>query len=263
MELKDVLESILFSAQKPLMVKELSAICADAAEHGGREFSRVKAREINEALETLQAEHEAAGRTYRLTCVAEAWQFTSDQDYAPWIKALVGQKQRAPRLSKPALETLAIISYRQPLTRAEMEEIRGVSVDGVIGTLLERDLVEVVGRADAPGRPQTYGTTQIFLEYFGLRSLEELPNAEELQQIPITRPEAPVTTGEDTSDDEPEQMSLEEVTADNDKAKTPSTDTDDAGEEEEDEDEFVDEDDDDDDDEDAGEPAPEGARQTS
>ena len=144
-----------------------------------------------------------------------------------------------------------------------MEEIRGVSVDGVIGTLLERDLVEVVGRADAPGRPQTYGTTQIFLEYFGLRSLEELPNAEELQQIPITRPEAPVTTGEDTSDDEPEQMSLEEVTADNDKAKTPSTDTDDAGEEEEDEDEFVDEDDDDDDDEDAGEPAPEGARQTS
>ena len=172
MELKDVLESILFSAQKPLMVKELSAICADAAEHGGREFAKVKAREINEALETLQTEHEAAGRTYRLTCVAEAWQFTSDQDYAPWIKALVGQKQRAPRLSKPALETLAIISYRQPLTRAQMEEIRGVSVDGVIGTLLERDLVEVGGRANAPGRPQTYGTTQIFLEYFGLRSLE-------------------------------------------------------------------------------------------
>ena len=256
MELKNVLESILFSAQKPLMVKELLVICADAAEHGGREFSKVKARGINEALETLQTEHEAAGRTYRLTCVAEAWQFTSDQDYAPWIKALVGQKQRAPRLSKPALETLAIISYRQPLTRAQMEEIRGVSVDGVIGTLLERDLVEVVGRADAPGRPQTYGTTQIFLEYFGLRSLEELPNAEELQQIPITRPEAPVTTGEDTSDDEPEQMSLEEVTADSDKAKTPPASADDAGEDEEDE--FVD-----DDDEGADEPAPKEARESS
>ena len=244
----------MFSAQKPLTVKELSAICADAAEHGGREFAKAKALEINEALEILQAEHETAGRTYRLTCVAEAWQFTSEQDYAPWIKALVGQKQRAPRLSKPALETLAIISYRQPLTRAEMEEIRGVSVDGVIGTLLERDLVEVVGRADAPGRPQTYGTTQIFLEYFGLRSLEELPNAEELQQIPITKPEAPVTTGEDTSDDEPEQMSLEEVTADSGEAETSP-----AGAE--DEDEFVD--DDDNDDKGADEPAPEEAKQSS
>jgi len=248
MELKHVLESILFSAQKPLMVKEFSAICADAAEHGGREFTEVKAREINEALEALQVEHDAAGRTYRLTCVAEAWQFTSDQDYAPWIKALVGQKQRAPRLSKPALETLAIISYRQPLTRAEMEEIRGVSVDGVIGTLLERDLVEVVGRADAPGRPQTYGTTQVFLEYFGLRSLEELPNAEELQQIPITKPQAPVTTGKDTSDDEPEQISLEEVTAGNDK----STETSPASTNEEE-----------DDDEGADESAPEEAKQSS
>lgn len=241
MELKNVLEAILFSAQKPLSPRELAAICADAAEHGGREFAKAKPREISEALETLAAEHEAAGRTYRLTCVAEAWQFTSDQDCAPWIKALVGQKQRAPRLSKPALETLAIIAYRQPLTRAEMEEIRGVSVDGVIGTLLERELVEIAGRSDAPGRPQTYGTTQLFLEYFGLRSLEELPNAEELQQIPITKPEAPVTTGEDPDTEEPEQMSLEEVTAD----------------EEADEDEFVE------DDEDAGETAPEEARQSS
>ena len=241
MELKNVLEAILFSAQKPLSPRELAAICADAAEHGGREFAKAKPREISEALETLAAEHETADRTYRLTCVAEAWQFTSDQACAPWIKALVGQKQRAPRLSKPALETLAIIAYRQPLTRAEMEEIRGVSVDGVIGTLLERELVEIAGRSDAPGRPQTYGTTQLFLEYFGLRGLEELPNAEELQQIPITKPEAPVTTGEDTDAEEPEQMSLEEVTAD----------------EEADEDEFVE------DDEDAGETAPEEARQSS
>lgn len=239
MELKNVLEAILFSAQKPLSPRELAAICADAAQHGGREFAKSKPREISEALETLAAEHETAGRTYRLTCVAEAWQFTSDQACAPWIKALVGQKQRAPRLSKPALETLAIIAYRQPLTRAEMEEIRGVSVDGVIGTLLERELVEIAGRSDAPGRPQTYGTTQLFLEYFGLRGLEELPNAEELQQIPITKPEAPVTTGEDTDTEEPEQMSLEEVTADKEA------------------------DEDDEDDENADETAPEEARQSS
>ena len=132
MELKDVLEAILFSAQKPLTVKELAAICADAAEHGGRDFAKTKPREISAALEELAAEHEAAARTWRLSCVAEAWQFTSQQDYAPWIKALVGQKQRAPRLSKPALETLAIIAYRQPVTRAQVEEIRGVAVDGVL-----------------------------------------------------------------------------------------------------------------------------------
>ena len=244
MELKNVLEAILFSAQKPLSPRELATICADAAEHGGREFAKAKPREISEALETLAAEHETADRTYRLTCVAEAWQFTSDQACAPWIKALVGQKQRAPRLSKPALETLAIIAYRQPLTRAEMEEIRGVSVDGVIGTLLERELVEMAGRSDAPGRPQTYGTTQLFLEYFGLRSLEELPNADELQQIPLTKPDAPVTTGENSDDDEPEQMSLEEVTAD----------------EREDEDEFVE---DDEDEKDADETAPEETKQSS
>jgi len=168
------------------------------------------------------------GRSYRLVCVAGAWQFVTQSDYAPWVRALVGVKNRPTRLSKPALETLAIIAYRQPVTRAQMEEIRGVSVDGVIGTLSERELVEVVGRADAPGRPRTYGTTQLFLEYFGLRGLEELPDAEELRQVPITRPAAPVTTGDD--EDAPEQMSLEEVT----------------GEEDEDDDEFDENEDEDD-----------------
>lgn len=240
MELKEILEAILFSAQKPLSPKELSAICADAAEHGGREFAKAKTPDINKALEALAEEHEAVGRTYRLACVAGAWQFVSQQEFAPWIKALVGQKQRATRLSKPALETLAIIAYRQPLTRAQMEEIRGVSVDGVIGTLLERELVEAVGRADVPGRPQTYGTTKLFLEYFGLRALDELPNASELQQIPVSKPEAPVTTGED--DDVPEQMSLDKVQA-----------------EDEEEDEFVDDDEEKADDE----PTPEEAPQSS
>ncbi len=155
---------------------------------------------------------ENLGRSFRLVCVAGAWQFVTQSEYAPWVRALVGVKNRPTRLSKPALETLAIIAYRQPVTRAQMEEIRGVSVDGVIGTLSERELVEVVGRADAPGRPQTYGTTQMFLEYFGLRGLNELPDAEELRQVPITRPGAPVTTGDD-GEDTPEQMSLEEVTA--------------------------------------------------
>jgi len=214
MELKDILEAILFSSQKPLSAKELQDILKQADESGedeAREFAQVKAKPITAALEVLAEEVETLGRSFRLVCVAGAWQFVTQSEYAPWVRALVGVKNRPTRLSKPALETLAIIAYRQPVTRAQMEEIRGVSVDGVIGTLSERELVEVVGRADAPGRPQTYGTTQMFLEYFGLRGLQELPDAEELRQVPITRPGVPVTTDDD-NEEAIEQMSLEEVT---------------------------------------------------
>jgi segregation and condensation protein B len=232
MELKDILEAILFSSLKPLSAKELQDILKQADESGegdAREFAQAKA--ITAALETLAEEVENLGRGFRLVCVAGAWQFVTQSEYAPWVRALVGVKNRPTRLSKPALETLAIIAYRQPVTRAQMEEIRGVSVDGVIGTLSERELVEVVGRADAPGRPQTYGTTQMFLEYFGLRGLNELPDAEELRHVPITRPRAPVTTDED-DEDAIEQMSLEEVAkAKENDADELATDDDDDGDE--------------------------------
>jgi len=242
MELKDTLEAILFSSQKPLSAKELQDILRQAGEEAdGKEHADAKTKGITAALEILTGEVESLGRSYRLVCVAGAWQFVTQPAHAPWVRALVGVKNRPTRLSKPALETLAIIAYRQPLTRAQMEEIRGVSVDGVIGTLTERELVEVTGRADAPGRPQTYGTTQLFLEYFGLRGLEELPDAEELRQVPITKPEAPVTTSDD--DDAPEQMSLEEVTnakdSDAGELATEAAET----EEDYDEDEFEDDDD--------------------
>ena len=234
MELKDILEAILFSSLKPLSAKELQDILKQAGETGegdAREFAQTKAKAITAALETLAEEVENLGRGFRLVCVAGAWQFVTQSEYAPWVRALVGVKNRPTRLSKPALETLAIIAYRQPVTRAQMEEIRGVSVDGVIGTLSERELVEVVGRADAPGRPQTYGTTQMFLEYFGLRGLNELPDAEELRHVPITRPGAPVTTDDD-EEDAIEQMSLEEVTkAKENDADELATDDDDDGDE--------------------------------
>src|SRR5205814_8586320 len=129
-------------------------------------------------LEQLSREHDHAKRRYRLVCVAGAWQFVTQPEFAPWLRALVGHKIRPPRLSQPALETLAIIAYRQPLTRAEIEQIRGVAVDGVMQTLVERGLVEQVGRAEVVGRPMTYGTTSAFLEYFGLRALDDFPAAE-------------------------------------------------------------------------------------
>src|SRR5215470_313602 len=198
MELKSILESILFSAQKPLSLKELRDIFAGAVEHAEgnetvRGLKKVKEDQLTAALEELVKEHEAANRSYRLACVAGAWQFVTQPEYAPWLKALVGHKARPPRLSQPALETLAIVAYRQPLTRAEIEQVRGVAVDGVMQTLLERGLVEQLGRAEVIGRPMNYGTTALFLEHFGLRSLEDLPAADELRRIPIEKPEALAT----------------------------------------------------------------------
>jgi segregation and condensation protein B len=213
MELKFILEAILFSAQKPLNPKELRELLAAAAEHGeeAKPFKKTKEDAIVAALEELQKDHQAAQRSYRLVCVAGAWQFASQPEFAPWIIALVGAKARLPRLSQPALETLAIIAYRQPLTRAEIEQIRGVAVDGVMQTLLERGLVEQAGRAEVIGRPMTYATTPLFLEYFGLRSLEDLPAADELRRIPVTRPEQLLTAEPGLATTPPEQLAQAEM----------------------------------------------------
>ena len=197
MELKCILESLLFAAQKPLSAHELRTVLAAAAEQSEdevvRSLKKTPAENITTALEELQREHETAARTYRLACVAGSWQFVSQPEYAPWLRAFLGQKVRPPRLSQPALETLAIIAYRQPVTRAEVEQVRGVAVDGVMQTLLERGLVVQSGRAEVLGRPALYSTTQGFLEYFGLRQLEDLPAADELRRIVVQKPESLLT----------------------------------------------------------------------
>jgi segregation and condensation protein B len=211
MELKFVLESLLFSAQKPLSPKELREVLVNAADAEDADatvkaFSKVKEADLTPALEELARDHETAARSYRLLCVAGSWQFATQPEFGNWVRALVGVKARPPRLSQPALETLAIIAYRQPITRAEIEQIRGVSVDGVMQTLTERGLVESVGRAEAVGRPQTYGTTPMFLEYFGLRGLEDLPAADELRRIQVEKPPAPVTVDAGLATVAPEEL---------------------------------------------------------
>ena len=164
MELKFILESLLFSAQKPMSVKELrdvlaSAATAEDADDAAKPFKKTKEDDLTAALEELAREHEAAARSYRLACVAGAWQFVTQPEFSPWLKALVGVKTRPPRLSQAALETLAIIAYRQPVTRAEVEQVRGVNVDGTMQTMLERGLVEQSGRAEVVGRP-AYSTSR-------------------------------------------------------------------------------------------------------
>jgi segregation and condensation protein B len=227
MELKFILEALLFSAQKPLSVKELREALVNAAEAEGadataKSLAKIKESELTAALEQIAAEHQTAGRSYRLACVAGAWQFVTQPEFAPWLKALVGVKARPPRLSQPALETLAIIAYRQPLTRAEIEQIRGVNVDAVMQTLMERGLVETAGRADVIGRPPTYGTTPLFLEYFGLCGLEGLPAADELRRIPVEKPPAPVTAEPGLATNPPEQLALENKEGEGKKPEQPN-----------------------------------------
>jgi segregation and condensation protein B len=218
MELKNILEAILFTSQHPLSPKEIRDVLAGAVEHAEEDptvkgFKKSSHEDITGALEALQQEHEQAQRTFRLVCVAGSWQFVTQPEYAPWLKALVGHKARPPRLSQPALETLAIIAYRQPLTRAEAEQIRGVNIDGVLATLLERGLVEQVGRAEVVGRPMQYGTTPAFLEYFGLRRLEDLPAADELRRIPVQKPESLLTVDPGLATVPSDDLKKEESTA--------------------------------------------------
>ena len=229
MELKFILESLLFSAQKPMSVKELrdllaSAATAEEADETAKPFKKTKDDDVTAALEQLAREHETAARSFRLVCVAGAWQFVTQPEFSPWLKALVGVKVRPSRLSQAALETLAIIAYRQPVTRAEVEQVRGVNVDGTMQTILERGLAEQSGRAEVVGRPALYSTTALFLEYFGLRGLEDLPAADELRRIPIEHPPAPVTADAGLATVPPEQLQLSEPVVEKPEAPTTTTD---------------------------------------
>ena len=139
----------------------------------------------------MKIEYIQQQRAFQLVEKAEGWQLATDPGFAQWVRQLFPAPKPA-RLSAPALETLAIIAYRQPITRADVEAVRGVNIDGVLQTLMERGLVKIAGRAEIPGRPLLYETTQFFLDHFGLRNLDELPNAEELRKryLPVARPVA-------------------------------------------------------------------------
>jgi segregation and condensation protein B len=195
----------------PPELREVFVSAAEESEEADvKAFKKTRLEDIDAALEQLAQEHIVAQRSYRLACVAGAWQFVNQPEYSPWLKALLGKRNRPPRLSQPALETLAIIAYRQPLTRAEIEQIRGVSVDGVMQTLIERGLVEAVGRAAVVGRPGTFGTTALFLDYFGIRSLADLPAADDLRRVEIKRPEALLTVEPGLATTPPVQLGFAE-----------------------------------------------------
>ena len=195
MSLTRIIEALLFSAQKLLSIQEITAAITgaegDLANDTPNEFARVKNAEVAAALEELKVEYIQQSRAFQLVEKAEGWQLATDPAFANWVRRLFPVPKPA-RLSAPALETLAIIAYRQPIIRADVEAVRGVNIDGVLQTLMERGLVKIAGRAEIPGRPLLYETTQLFLDHFGLRNLDELPNAEELRRrnLPTTQPVA-------------------------------------------------------------------------
>jgi segregation and condensation protein B len=201
MSLTQVIEALLFAAQKPLTAKELAAAIKGA---GGddelvlNEFAKATEAQVAAALEQLKIEYVQQSRAFQLAEKSDGWQLVSDPAYASWVRQLFPAAKPA-RLTPPSLETLAIIAYRQPITRADIEAVRGVAVDGVLQNLMERGLVKIAGRAEVPGRPLIYETTEFFLEHFGLRDLDELPNAEELRtrylpMAPKKEADAPVET---------------------------------------------------------------------
>ncbi|MDN5362372.1 MAG: segregation and condensation protein [Moorella sp. (in: firmicutes)] len=164
--LRAALECLLFVAGGPLTTATLASCLG------------VSPADVDELAAELRKLYEQEGRGLQVRPVAGGYQMCTRPEYAPYVETLL--RPELPALSRAALETLAIIAYRQPVTRGEMEYIRGVKVDGVLNTLLSRGLVQEVGRKDAPGRPVLYGTTPKFLEFFGLQDLQELPPLEEV-----------------------------------------------------------------------------------
>jgi len=170
-ELQGIVESLLFVSQEPLSIQRLTAVIGD-----------VSKAEVVQALQVLGEELALEGRGIRLAEIAGGFRLVTKQEYASWIKRMDKSKSTA-KLSRSALESLAIIAYKQPIVRAEIEEIRGVEASGVVRTLLERKLVRIVGRKEVPGRPIMYGTTKFFLEHFGLNDLSQLPPLREFREL--------------------------------------------------------------------------------
>lgn len=197
MTLKLVVEALLFASQKPLMPKEIVAALRGATDFSDDAeviaFAPAKEAEVAAALHELKDDYLAAGHAFQLIEQVNGWQMTTHQQYAVWVRQLFPEGKPS-RLSPPALETLAIIAYRQPILKADIEAVRGVAVDGMMQKLLDGGLIKIAGRAEVPGRPLLYETTQFFLEHFGLKTLDELPNAGELRQVKLPKAPTPNET---------------------------------------------------------------------
>ena len=184
-----IIEAVLFASDVPVEMEKLNSIAGMLSE-----------TEILDIIDYLNKELDAQGHPFRIVEVAGGFQFETMPQYGSFVEKLFRTKTR-PKLTRASLETLAIVAYRQPITRAEIESLRGVDSDTPIRTLINRDLVEIQGRGDGVGKPQLYGTTMEFLRYFGLKELKDLPGADEL---------ASMFDGSEVEPSSPDQLRLDE-----------------------------------------------------
>ncbi len=222
MELLQLVEALIFAAPDPISAEEIAKAIRRASDESddptAEEFGGMNVRIVEKTLETLQQEFAEGQRPIELIEGPNGWRFVTKTEYATWIQALLPE-MRPEKLSAPALETLALIAYRQPITKHDIEAVRGVSVDGMLQKVIDRGLVRVAGRADLPGRPMLYETTEVFLEHFGIKEIDDLPNSEELRAVAL--PTAETEEAEEAEDEtetsentEPEEPQAEESAPD-------------------------------------------------
>jgi segregation and condensation protein B len=224
MQLTAILESLLIASQEPLSSEEMARLVrarvAEAEDALLREteegstptplpewltcLTQTTSEQVTESITSLNKHYQESARAFVILERPKGWKIYTRPDYGDFVRHLFpGRKPE--RLSGPAMETLAIIAYRQPITKAAIEAVRGVSCDGMIQKLLDRDLIRIGGRADLPGRPLLYLTTDLFFEHFGINSIDDLPNASELRRIKLPEPST-----ENTAGDSEAQMQLSE-----------------------------------------------------
>jgi segregation and condensation protein B len=203
--IKSIIESLLFISDEPLSLDRIQKV-----------VDGVERKEIRDALQALTDEYETRRSGIMLREVAGGYQLRTSPANAEWIKRLI--QPNPVRLSKASLETLAIVAYKQPIIRSDIEHIRGVDCGGVLRMLLERKLVRVLGRKEIPGRPLIYATTKFFLELFDLKDLKDLPTLKEIEALGATDLDEDMVTDSDASDsedrpDQTEQSPLTDATA--------------------------------------------------
>ncbi|MDQ3022512.1 MAG: SMC-Scp complex subunit ScpB [Bacteroidota bacterium] len=174
-EIKNIIESLIFASEDEINPKQLK----DVIERSG---VRINIAEVEEAVNVLNDEYKINNKSFEILKIAGGYSFATKKEYGRFIGKLFEEKQKK-KLSPSALETLAIIAYKQPITRSEMEFIRGVNVDYIVNSLLEKEMITIHGRAETPGRPILYGTTKNFLKVLGLNSIEDLPKLKEINEI--------------------------------------------------------------------------------
>lgn len=182
-ELKNIIETLIFASDEPISTKMIRAIIEDAnKERSADEQLSVNAEIIRKAIAELNRGYEKSGTGFKIIELAAAFTYATKEQFAAWVGRLQKEKARR-KLSSTAVETLAIIAYKQPITKVEVEFIRGVNVDYIMKTLLEKNLIHITGRQNSPGRPLLYGTTDEFLIHFGLNDLSDLPKPREIEEL--------------------------------------------------------------------------------